>query len=271
MHDMMWIEAPELAASFLPTRAAMHCWYRFHFSHSISQSKRIIAISKSTANAIAKIYPAHAHKIRVIKHGLDLTRFHNTKIPKRDILARWVPLNSPFAIAVGQGSPYKNHANIVRAYLHATADLPDHRLVLVRRFVRWDSEMRSVLAIPQARRRVLVYPFVPSEVLMGLYGHAQMLLFASHYEGCGMPAMEAMALGIPVVASTAPALVEMTGDAALHADPCDVSDIASKIRALIDDEYLRNRLVTAGQQLARTFSWKQAAEKTLKVYREAVQ
>ena len=131
--------------------------------------------------------------------------------------------------------------------------------------------MRSVLAIPQARRRVLVYPFVPSEVLMGLYGHAQMLLFASHYEGCGMPAMEAMALGIPVVASTAPALVEMTGDAALHADPCDVSDIASKIRALIDDEYLRNRLVTAGQQLARTFSWKQAAEKTLKVYREAVQ
>ncbi len=270
MHDMMWVEAPHLASSFLPSRLAMHLWYRSHFAHSIRGARVVVAISQATADAIARLYPDHAHKIRVVRHGLDAQRFDPARVPSRAVLEGWVPPDSPFLLAVGQGSPYKNHANIVRAFLRATRDMPDHRLVLVRRFARVDFEMRRLLARPEVRRKVLAYPFLPDEVLMALYGHARMLVFASHYEGCGMPAMEAMALGTPVVASRAAAVLEMTGDAALHADAGDVEDIAARIRTLLGDESLRQRLILAGRERVKQFSWDRCAAETLEVYREAV-
>jgi len=270
MHDMMWVEAPHLAARFPPSRIAMHVWYRSHFSHSIRRAQRVIAISQATADAIARIYPSSASKVRVVRHGLDMGRFSRSRVPQRSVLDDWVPRECRFALAVGQGSPYKNHANIVRAYLHATTDMPEHRLVLARRFSRWDSEMRRLLARPDVRQRVLVYPYVPDTILMALYGHAEMLVFASRYEGCGMPAMEAMALGTPVIASKAPALMEVTGGAALHAESTDVYDISVKIRSLLDDDVLRKRLSEAGKQHVLSFSWERCAQETLNVYRESV-
>ena len=270
MHDMMWIEKPRLAASFLPTRIAMHYWYKSHYTHSIRKARRVIAVSKSTSDAIARLFPDQASKIRVVHHGIDRERFCRAKVPARNILDSWVPRGSPFALAVGQGSPYKNHPNIIRAFLQATSDMPDHRLVLVQRFSRRDSELRHLLASQDVRQKVLVYSFVPDDVLMALYGYAQMLLFASLYEGCGMPAMEAMALETPVVASQAPALVEMTGDAALHAEADNVSDISRKIRSLICDDTLRRSLIEKGLQRIGMFTWDKCASATLSVYREAV-
>ncbi len=269
MHDMMWIERPDLASNFLPSRVAMHHWYRAFYSHSIRNAASIIAISQFTADAISRLFPSHAHKVRVIHHGLDLTRFSPETIPNRNVLEGWIP-DQPFALSVGQGSPYKNHHGMVRAFMRATVDRPDFKLVLVRRFSRVDRAMRRLLSRPEVREKVVVLQFVPDEVLLALYGHAQMLVFASHYEGCGMPAMEAMALGAPVVGSTAPAIVEMTGNATLHADPSDVDSIAEKIRALIVDEPLRQRLVKAGEERVRRYSWELCARKTLSVYREAV-
>jgi len=270
MHDMMWVEAPHLASNFWPSRLTMHLWYRGHYAHSIRGAIRVIAISQATADAITRLYPRHASKIRVVRHGLDRQRFDPAKVPARSTLSGWVPESSPFLLAVGQGSPYKNHANIVRAFLLATRDRPHHRLVLVRRFARVDFEMRRLLRQPEVRRKVLVYPFVPDDVLMALYGHAQALVFASHYEGCGMPAMEAMALGTPVVASRAPAILEMTGDAALHADASDVAELASSIRQVVEDEPTRNRLMAAGRDHIQQFRWQRCAQETLQVYREAI-
>lgn len=270
IHDLMWLEAPHLASGFLPSRLAMHLWYRAHYTHSIRRSRAIIAISQATSDAIARLFPEYAHKVRVIRHGLDAQRFDPRKIPDRKVLDGWVPPGFSFVLAVGQGSPYKNHANIVRAFLRATQDRPDLRLLLVRRFARVDGEMRALLSRPEVRRKVIVHPFVPGEVLLALYGHAKMLVFASHYEGCGMPAMEAMALGTPVVGSRAPAVTEMTGDAALHAESTDVADIASKIRMLLEDEALRRRLIEAGRERVGIFSWDQCARDTLDLYRSVL-
>ena len=270
MHDMMWLEAPRLASSFFPTRLSMHLWYRAHYGHSIRGATKVIAISQATSDAIARLFPNHAHKVRVVRHGLDLQRFEPSRVPGRELLDDWVPAGCSYALVVGQGSPYKNHKNMIRAFLRATWDRPDVRLVLVRRFARVDGEMRRLLARPEVRRKVVVHSFVPDDVLLALYGHARMLLFVSHYEGCGMPAMEAMALGTPVVGSHAPAVVEMTGDAALHAEAANVSDIAQKIRMLLSDEVLRQRLVDAGRKRAAEFSWDRCARETLEVYRAAL-
>jgi glycosyltransferase involved in cell wall biosynthesis len=97
-----------------------------------------------------------------------------------------------------------------------------------------------------------------------------MLLFASLYEGFGLPALEAMAVGTPVLASTAPALVEVTGHAALHADARSHEDLVRHIRALDRDEPLRDRLILAGRERVQQFQWTDCAKATLAVYRQAL-
>jgi glycosyltransferase involved in cell wall biosynthesis len=142
--------------------------------------------------------------------------------------------------------------------------------VLVRRFSRVDSEMQRLLARPEVAARVVTLPHVTDEVLFGLFRHARMLLFASLYEGFGLPALEAMGFGLPVLASTAPAVLEVTGDAALHAEPTSHADLVEKIRRLDADEPLRERLIAAGKLRIRCFSWDRAARRTLDVFRQAV-
>jgi alpha-1,3-rhamnosyl/mannosyltransferase len=130
--------------------------------------------------------------------------------------------------------------------------------------------MRRLLDRPDVKKKIISVPFVSDATLLALYRHATMLLFASHYEGFGLPALEAMAMGTPVLASTAPAVREVVGDAALCATPADHADLVDKIKQLADDGALRARLAAAGIARAREFTWQRAAERTLEVYRRAL-
>lgn len=271
IHDLMWVEAPALASAFVPVRLANGVWYRANFARSIRGARRIIAISQATADAIARLYPEHRDKVSVIHHGFDPERHRSERGGARSLLDPWVPPGAAFSLIVGQGSPYKNHPAMVRAFVEAMGSRTDHKLVLVRRFSRVDGEMERLLARPEVARLVVTIPHVSDELLFTLYTHARMLLFASRYEGFGLPALEAMGFGLPVLASTAAAVLEVTGDAALHADPSDHSDLVRKIHALDRDDALRTRLVRAGAQRTRDFSWDRAARATLEVYRSAIE
>lgn len=270
IHDLMWVEAPELASAFLPVRVANGLWYRANFAHAIRGARRVIAISQATARAIDRVYPDHAHKVRVVHHGFDASRHDRGRAGPRALLDPWLPPGVRYSLVVGQGSPYKNHPRMIRAFVDAMGSRSDHKLVLVRRFSRVDTEMERLLARPEVQALVVTIPHVTDEILFTLYAHAHMLLFASLYEGFGLPALEAMGFGLPVLASTAEAVVEVTGDAALHADPLNHADLVAKIRALDADPALRARLVEAGARRTRDFSWQRAALATLDVYREAV-
>jgi glycosyltransferase involved in cell wall biosynthesis len=270
IHDLMWVEAPELASAFWPVRAVNGLWYRANFAHAIHGARRVIAISQATAEAIARVYPREVHKVRVVHHGFDAARYAPERGGPRALLDPWIPHDATYSLIVGQGSPYKNHARMVRAFVEAMGSRRDHKLVLVRRFSRVDGEMRRLLAEPAVAAKVVTIPHVPDEVLFTLYRHARMLLFASLYEGFGLPALEAMGFGLPVLASTAPAVLEVTGEAALHADPRDLADLTAKIRRLDEDESLRARLIREGKRRTERFSWDAAARATLAVYREAV-
>ena len=132
-------------------------------------------------------------------------------------------------------------------------------------------EIHRLLARPEVRDKVIVLPFVSDDVLLALYRHARILLCASHYEGFGMPSLEAMSLGTVVLGSTAVAVREITANAALHADPTNVADMARKIRQLDEDESLRTKLREAGSLRAREFSWDHCAQATLELYRAAAE
>lgn len=269
IHDLMWIEAPRLASAFAPVRLANGLWYRANFGHAIRGARRVIAISEATARAIGRVYPAQSDKVRVIHHGFEASRYDRSRAGPRESLNAWLPPGVRYSLIVGQGSPYKNHPRMIRAFAAAMGGRTDHKLVLVRRFSRVDPEMAEVLSQPEVQRLVVTIPHVTDEILFALYAHAHMLLFASLYEGFGLPAVEAMGFGLAVLASTAEAVREVTGDAALHADPYDHADLVAKIRMLDSDLELRARLVAAGLRRAREFSWERAARATLDVYREA--
>lgn len=271
IHDLMWVEAPELASAYLPVRLANGLWYRANFARAIAGARRVIAISAATRDAIARVYPKHADKVRVIHHGFDPARHSADRGGARELLDPWLPRDARYSLIVGQGSPYKNHARMLRAFVRAVGTDERHKLVMVRRFSRVDSEMEALLRKPEVARVVVPISHVDDAVLFTLYRHAHMLLFASLYEGFGLPALEAMGFGVPVLASTAPAVLEVTGDAALHADPTDERDLADKIRHLDRETELRNRLVARGRERTRQFSWEQAARATLDVYREAAE
>lgn len=270
IHDLMWIEARKLAAAFLPVRAANGLWYTWNIGRAIRGARRVIAISDATRRAIERVYPEHASKVRVVRHGVDRERFDPSRALGREALNDIVPPGTSYSLCVGQGSPYKNHPRILRAFVRAMGDRTDHKLVLVRRFSRVDGEMNRLLQDPAVRRLVVEVPHVSDEKLLTLYRHARMLLFASLYEGFGMPALEAMSFGLPVVASSAEAVAEVTGDGALHPDPRDEEAIAHAIVELDRDEGLRERLIARGRARAAEFSWRRCAEETLAVYREAM-
>jgi glycosyltransferase involved in cell wall biosynthesis len=271
VHDLMWVEAPRLASAFLPVRFANGLWYRLTSAQAVRGARAVIAISQATADAIGRVYPRQAHKVKVIHHGLDHARYAADRAGPRSLLDGYLPRDCRYSLIVGQGSPYKNHLGMVRAFIAATADQPDHKLVLVRRFSRVDLAFRRLLSRPEVRDKVVVLPFVSDEALLALYRHARIVLCASHYEGFGMPALEAMSLGAVVLGSTAAAVREITAHGTLHADPSSVDDMACKIRRLDDDESLRSQLVAAGRERASEFSWDRCAQATLDVYRAAVQ
>lgn len=271
IHDLMWIEARPLASAFLPVRVANGVWYTLNIRRSVAGARRVIAVSRATADAVARVFADASPKTSVIHHGLDHERYSPEHAGPRSMLDSIVPPAVRYSLIVGQGSPYKNHVTMVRAFMEATRSRPDHRLVLVRRFSRIDREMHRLISRPEVRDKVISVPFVPADILVALYRHARMLLFASLYEGFGLPALEAMSLGTPVLASTAPAVREVTGSGALHAIPHDYRDLVDKIRRLDGDEDLRQRLILAGRRRAAEFSWERAARSTLDVYRAAIE
>jgi glycosyltransferase involved in cell wall biosynthesis len=269
-HDLMWVEAPELASGFAPVRLINGAWFGWNFRRALSGASRVIAISQSTADAVGRVYPHHFGKVRVIHHGFDHAQYSPDAAGPRSLLDQIVPEGARYSLIVGQGSPYKNHMRMVRAFAEATADRPNHKLVLVRRFSRVDSPMTKLLDSPDVRDRVITLPHVTDELLLALLRHAHMLLFASLYEGFGMPSLEAMAMGTPVLGSTAAAVAEVTGDAALHVNPTSHEELVAGIRRLDEDEALRSRLIEAGPRRVLDFDWERCARDTLAVYREAV-
>ncbi len=266
LHDLMWSEHPDLASAFAPVRFFNGLWYRGHYRRAFERAERLIAISEATRAAIGRVSPTQLPKTRVVRHGANDVRAESGAT--RSSIEHLVAAGLRYVLVVGQGSPYKNHAAMLRAFVEASIDAPDTRLVLVRRFHRVDREMLDLLERPAVRARVIALPFVSDAELDALYRHAEALLFASLYEGFGLPALEAMAMGLPVLGSTADAVAEVTGDAALLVDPRDHAALTEGIRQLLADADLRADLSRRGRVRASELTWRRCAEETLAVYRE---
>ncbi|PYS96623.1 MAG: glycosyltransferase family 1 protein [Acidobacteria bacterium] len=177
-----------------------------------------------------------------------------------------------FLLAVGTIEPRKNLAALVAAFEEVVRARPSRQLRLVVAGGRgWMSEpIFDAVERSPARERILLTGYLSDEDLRPLYSSCSAFVYPSLYEGFGLPPLEAMSCGAPVVAGRTPAVAEVTGGAALLVNPKDPADIARALIGLLDDEHARRELSDAGLRRAADFSWERTARMTLDVYGEAL-
>jgi alpha-1,3-rhamnosyl/mannosyltransferase len=189
-------------------------------------------------------------------------------VAPNDDLRRRLGLPERFLLSVGVLEPRKNHAAIVRALARLHDSGERMSLVIVGRTGWGWVDPLEATGLTELRPWVHILRDLPTADLVALYGCAEALVYPSFSEGFGLPLVEAMACGCPVVTSDRSAMPEVGGDAALYASPEDPTQIAERILALLRDAGLRTTLLARGLERAASFTWRRTAEETIRVYAE---
>lgn len=223
-------------------------YFRHYVPRVLGASDAVIAISESTRRDVLRFYGVPERNLHVVFAGYDEHRF--APAPERLVDAA-----APYALYVGNVMPHKNLTRLVEAF----ATLPcrrDVRLVIVGSGrAPHVAALRAAIDALGVREGVDWRPYAEVEELARLYHGARMVVMPSLYEGFGLPALEAMACGVPVVTSNVSSLPEVVGDAALLVDPTDVASIAGAMDRLFTDDVLAKELRERGLSRARMFSW----------------
>jgi glycosyltransferase involved in cell wall biosynthesis len=177
-----------------------------------------------------------------------------------------------FVLFVGALKPTKNLSTVIEAYVRLRrADATRHRLVLVGGTTAWLKEDITAAARASGYGDEIVFTgYVPDDDLVALYNAADIFVSPSLFEGFGLPPLEAMACGTPVVTSNTTSLPEVVGDAALMVNPLDAEELAGAMSAVLGDDALRAHLATRGLERAAAFSWEATARIVLEVYNDVV-
>jgi glycosyltransferase involved in cell wall biosynthesis len=233
---------------------------------------RIIAVSQNTANDLAQFFRLPANRVQVIHNGLDHHRFSPAP-PER--AKQWAKkrfgLEAPFFLYVARlEHPAKNHLRLISAFeqFHARCHLP-WQLVFAGSDWHGAEAIHAAIHSSPQRQRIRSLGFVPDQELPDLYRAADAFIYPSLYEGFGLPPIEAMACGCPVISSVRGSLAEVIGSAALTVDPENVSGIAEKMLALATGLQSSEALRSAGLAQAKKFDWRRTASETVRVYEQA--
>jgi glycosyltransferase involved in cell wall biosynthesis len=251
VHDLNYLDADATARP-----AVLRAGYRVELLKA-KRARRLIAVSEHTRGEVVRRLGVDPARVAVTHEAADAPAVE----PDPATLERY-GIDAPFFLYVGSAYPYKNLARLIEAFALVEGE---YRLVLA-----GDQEDFGPALREQASERVVFTGPVSEPELAALYAGALAYAFVSLSEGFGLPGLEAMAAGVPVVAARAASLPEVYGGAARWCAPDHVGLIAAALTAVAGDEELRRQLVAAGRERAAEFSWARTAEQTLAVYREAL-
>jgi glycosyltransferase involved in cell wall biosynthesis len=263
LHDILFESHPVLFEGAF-SRASV--WL---IRRSARRAARVLTGSEFSRREILERYRLPEEKVVTIPDGVDTRRFRPLEGGALEEVRTRYRLEAPFLLSVGRLEPRKNLERVIRAFDGARRRL-DRGLQLVlagKEDFRFQGILREAERLPEGVVRLLGP--VPDSDLPALYNLASGVVVASLVEGFGMPVLEAMACGIPVVASRRGALPEVGGEAALWVEPEDESALGSAMERLLTDQELRERLRREGLSRASGFLWETTASRTLEVYREA--
>lgn len=260
VHDLAFLKFPDQVP------AKRRNWLIAGTRLSARKTERIITVSESTRRDLIEWLKVPEDKVAAIPLAISprVKRVTGTSL---DVFRMKWNLERPFILAVGTLEPRKNLPTLLRAFAKIRDEI-DHELVLVGPEGWLTGELKSTLDELRLGDRVRLTGFVSDEELGGWYSAAELFAYPSWYEGFGLPSVEAMSCGAPLLASNTSSFPEVVGDAGVLIPPGDVDLWAETMRDLLRDSSHRNELRTQGFARAERFSWRRTAQETYDIYRE---
>jgi glycosyltransferase involved in cell wall biosynthesis len=246
----------------------------------LERAARVIAVSNATRRDIEGLFGVHADKIRQIYNALDpkfLEDGPDQGSPEMEQTLERYQIRRPFLLYVGTIRRQKNIPRLVEAFAVLRAELEGHpvygdlRLIILGDEITRHPEVRRTVIQTRVEHAVRFLGFVPFQTMRVFYSSAAAFVFPSLYEGFGLPPLEAMASGTPVITSNSSSLPEVVGDAAVLVNPENVFEIARGIRDTLLSDPLRQSLIAKGREQTRRFSWDDTARQVQEVYREVLE
>lgn len=262
LHDFAYEIFPESYSPFAR-------WYlRYSSRRATRKAKAILVPSQSTKQDLVKFYQASANKIYVTYLGIDVEDWQPiTSIPKE------IKALQPFFLMIGRLETKKNTARVIKAFGRLRQKQPDTsiKLILIGKPGQGYEAVKAAKArLSKAVAKDIIQPgYVKDKDLRNCLAAATALLYPSLYEGFGLPLLQAMAMGTPVVASDISSIPEVVGDAAILIQPESVDEIVKAMTVLLDNDLTGKQLASRGKEQVKQFSWTKTAETTLKVLKGA--
>lgn len=248
----------------------------FYLRRGLARADRVLAVSSATRRDVESVLRIPASRIQVVHNAPD-PNFRQSSAESEAEVQRVLDryrIHYPFLLYVGRTNPQKNIPRLVEAFAVLRGELQEHsryqdlRLIIIGDEISRHPALRQAVIQSRVEESVRFLGFVPIETLRAFYQAASAFVFPSLYEGFGLPPLEAMACGTPVVCSHVSSLPEVVGDAALIINPENVFDIARGMREVLLNDALRDELIARGLEQARQFSWQRTAEQVLQNYEE---
>ncbi len=235
---------------------------------TLRRAAGVITVSEHARQEILHFYPFLGDRVGVTLEAADPQYHRLDKAEVAETLRR-LGVAQPYLLAVGNLQPRKNLVRLVQAYVEADLS-PRASLVIVGQAQWQASDVVAAIDAAGLGDSVKLTGYVSDDDLVALYSGASVFCYPSLYEGFGLPVLEAMACGAPVVASETTSMPEVAGGAALLVDPYQVADLARAMRAILDDEGLADSLRQRGLARAAALTWERTAEQTVACYRAAL-
>jgi len=257
-HDLTMLRFVRANTTPLPIFWVKRGLYRLLFSVAHRKSNAIIVPTEFVKQDLAKLQPFTERKTSVTLEASE---------PPLEAKAEKLPeAQQPFIFYVGSAFPHKNLFRLVDSFGLLHERQPDLQLLIVGKREFYKEELEQYIAKQPFAGSIKTPGFVSDEELKWLYENCQAYVFPSESEGFGLPGLEAMAHGAPVVSSNATCLPEVYGDAAEYFDPLDIEDMANAIQRVVTDKKLREKLIANGHKQIKKFSWKNMAQETQTIY-----
>ncbi len=260
VHDLSDVLAPPVGAS-----PPVQTGRLFFARRALNRADHIFAVSHASKRDLARFFHIPESKISVVYDAVD-ERFLTEPLPAdADRILERHAVNSPYVLYAGNIRPQKNLPRLIEAFAVAKAELRGNpefdqlKLLVIGESLNRHADLRRAVVRARVREDVRFLGFVPRPVLRVFYSRALAFLFPSLYEGFGLPPLEAMAHGTPVLTSNVSSLPEVFQEAALLVNPENVFDIARGIRQILTENALRQTLRRRGYERARMYSWENAA------------
>lgn len=255
MHDLNFEAYPKDLPFF--TRG----FYKRYFPRYARTAERIMTVSDHSRMDIAERYGVDPERIDVVYNGVGDSFHPIDEERKKRIRAEWSG-GAPYLVQVSTLHPRKNIRRLLLAFDRFCKDRDDElKLLLVGKSMWWTREMEESYRSMEHRERVVFTGHMGEEGLNDLIAASEAVLYLSYFEGFGIPVLEAMKAGVPVLSSDRTSLPEVGGDAVLYSDPFSVDAILERMQRILNDEDLRSDLVEKGLERAREFTWDKVAER----------